>query len=43
MVLMKALPFIPGHFSIYEWIAFAAWGALGWGLRRRPAASSAAA
>lgn len=39
MVLMKALPFIPGHFSIYEWIAFAAWVALGWGLRRRPAAS----
>jgi len=25
MVLMKALPFIPGHFSVYEWIAFAAW------------------
>jgi APA family basic amino acid/polyamine antiporter len=36
MVLMKALPFIPGHFDAYEWIAFAAWVALGWGLRRRP-------
>lgn len=37
MVLMKALPFIPGHFSVYEWIAFGAWVALGWALHRRPA------
>ena len=36
MVLMKALPFIPGHFSFYEWIAFAVWVALGWALHRRP-------
>jgi amino acid transporter len=35
MVLMKALPFIPGHFSTYEWIAFGAWVALGWLLHRR--------
>ena len=45
MVLMKALPFIPGHFSLYEWIALAAWVALGWALRRPAqahAASSAA-
>ena len=42
MVLMKALPFIPGHFTLYEWIAFAAWAALGWGLRRKPAAVQAA-
>ena len=41
MVLMKALPFIPGHFDMYEWITFAAWVALGWGLRRRPAAAAA--
>ncbi len=37
MVLMKALPFIPGHFSVYEWIAFGAWVVLGWALHRRPA------
>jgi basic amino acid/polyamine antiporter, APA family len=42
MVLMKALPFIPGHFSGYEWIAFGAWAGLGWALRRRPAAAQAA-
>ena len=39
MVLMKALPFIPGHFSMYEWIAFAAWVGLGWAARRKPAAT----
>jgi len=43
MVLMKALPFIPGHFSVYEWIAFAAWVALGWALRRPPAAAAQSA
>src|SRR6185437_5296834 len=42
MVLMKALPFIPGHFSLYEWIAFAAWLALGWTLHRRPAEAQSA-
>jgi basic amino acid/polyamine antiporter, APA family len=25
MVLMKALPFVPGHFSAYEWLAFGIW------------------
>jgi len=40
MVLMKALPFIPGHFSVYEWIAFAGWICLGWALRRKPEASA---
>jgi APA family basic amino acid/polyamine antiporter len=29
MVLMKVLPGIPGHFSIYEWIALAGWIAMG--------------
>lgn len=29
MVLMKILPAIPGHFTIYEWIALAAWIAAG--------------
>ncbi|HSB75943.1 MAG TPA: APC family permease [Terriglobales bacterium] len=43
MVLMKALPFIPGHFSGYEWVAFAGWVALGWALRRKPAAAAQAA
>jgi len=40
MVLMKALPFIPGHFSVYEWIAFGAWVVLGWALHRRPAVAA---
>jgi amino acid transporter len=29
MALMKLLPFVPGHFTIYEWIALAVWIALG--------------
>jgi basic amino acid/polyamine antiporter, APA family len=29
MALMKVLPFIPGHFTAYEWIALGAWIALG--------------
>jgi basic amino acid/polyamine antiporter, APA family len=29
MILVKILPFIPGHFSVYEWIALALWAALG--------------
>jgi len=29
MILMKVLPFIPGHFNGYEWIAFAVWIAVG--------------
>ncbi len=29
MLLMKVVPAIPGHFSIYEWLALAAWIALG--------------
>ncbi|HTM88484.1 MAG TPA: APC family permease [Terriglobales bacterium] len=43
MVLMKALPFIPGHFSMYEWIAFAAWVGLGWAARRKLATTVQAA
>jgi amino acid transporter len=38
IVAMKALPFVPGSFSGAEWIAFAAWSALGlsfWFLRPR--------
>jgi APA family basic amino acid/polyamine antiporter len=38
MVLMKLLPFIPGHFSRYEWIALFLWCALGAAVKnRRPA------
>ncbi|MFZ0807084.1 MAG: APC family permease [Candidatus Sulfotelmatobacter sp.] len=29
MTLMKLLPAIPGHFTIYEWIALAVWVAIG--------------
>ncbi len=37
LVLMKLTPGIPGHFSIYEWIAVAIWCSIGWMLRARPA------
>jgi hypothetical protein len=29
MMLMKVIPAIPGHFTIYEWLALAIWIALG--------------
>jgi hypothetical protein len=29
MLLMKIVPAIPGHFTIYEWLALAIWIALG--------------
>jgi hypothetical protein len=29
MILMKVVPFVPGHFSSYEWLAFGIWVALG--------------
>jgi APA family basic amino acid/polyamine antiporter len=29
MILMKVVPAIPGHFSVYEWLALAIWIALG--------------
>jgi len=34
MVLIKAIPAVPGHFTVAEWIAVAIWGALGFALRR---------
>ncbi|MGH9644831.1 MAG: APC family permease [Terriglobales bacterium] len=40
MVLVKLLPFVPGHFTWHEWVAVAIWAALGavvWGSRRRNA------
>jgi len=29
MVMMKIVPAVPGHFTIYEWIAFSVWVGLG--------------
>jgi basic amino acid/polyamine antiporter, APA family len=29
MSLMKVFPFVPGHFSVYEWLALGIWVALG--------------
>lgn len=43
MVLMKLVPFVPGHFSRYEWLAMFFWCALGFALKKRGAAASAAA
>jgi len=36
VLVMKILPTVPGHFSIYEWVALALWIALGLLLRRKP-------
>jgi APA family basic amino acid/polyamine antiporter len=36
MVLMKIVPFVPGHFSGYEWLALGVWLALGMALASRP-------
>jgi len=35
LVLMKLLPFIPGHFSVYEWIALGIWIAIGAALHQK--------
>jgi peptidoglycan/LPS O-acetylase OafA/YrhL len=35
MLLMKVVPAIPGHFTMYEWIALAVWIALGASAHRR--------
>jgi len=29
MLLMKVVPAIPGHFTVYEWLALGVWIALG--------------
>lgn len=34
MILMKVVPTIPGHFTVYEWIALTIWAVLGWLLAR---------
>jgi basic amino acid/polyamine antiporter, APA family len=33
MILVKVLPIVPGHFTIYEWIALALWAVLGAAMR----------
>jgi amino acid transporter len=35
MVLMKLLPFVPGHFTVYEWVALFVWCGLGLLVRQR--------
>ena len=37
MILMKVVPFVPGHFSAYEWLALGIWIALGAVAARRAA------
>jgi basic amino acid/polyamine antiporter, APA family len=41
MVLMKIVPFVPGHFSRYEWLALALWVSLGITLKRSSRAAVA--
>jgi len=41
MVLMKIVPFVPGHFSRYEWLALALWVSLGIALKRSSRAAVA--
>src|SRR5579872_7433003 len=38
MLLMKVVPAIPGHFTVYEWLVLAIWISLGYLANRRPAA-----
>jgi len=40
MVLMKAVPVVPGHFTKYEWLALGMWVVLGSLLHRRPVATT---
>jgi len=42
MALMKFLPFVPGHFSAWEWLVLALWIVLGQSLARPRAAKIAA-
>jgi basic amino acid/polyamine antiporter, APA family len=39
MFLMKVVPAIPGHFSVYEWLALGIWISLGALVRRRASVS----
>ena len=35
LILMKVLPWVPGSFTAYEYLALALWILLGWALKRR--------
>jgi hypothetical protein len=35
MALMKLVPFVPGHFTVYEWLALGVWIASGVAIGRR--------
>jgi basic amino acid/polyamine antiporter, APA family len=41
MLLMKIVPLVPGHFTVYEWIALGCWIALGAALVRKQKANQA--
>ena len=43
MILMKVVPFVPGHFSVYEWLALGIWMALGAIAGRRVSVAPASA
>src|SRR5579872_3676942 len=43
LAAMKVLPFVPGHFSLWEWAALSLWLALGFALRRRERSEALAA
>ena len=40
MILMKVVPLVPGHFTVYEWLALGTWIAIGALVRRRAAATA---
>jgi len=42
MILIKVLPQVPGHFTLYEWIALTVWTLMGLLLRRTPASDEPA-
>jgi basic amino acid/polyamine antiporter, APA family len=41
MILMKIVPFVPGHFTAYEWLALAVWILVGIMLHRRQQSAAA--
>jgi APA family basic amino acid/polyamine antiporter len=41
MILMKIVPLVPGHFTVYEWLALGTWILIGALVRRRRAIGSA--
>jgi len=35
LILMKVLPWVPGSFTAYQYLALALWILLGWALKKR--------